>query len=98
MATLNRSELLKFIELTALKLSEEETDKLLSELGDLLNYTDELLQADIGQTCTTSRNTNVLREDVVAAYAGRSLTAEAPEADAPYFVVPKIIDDSKEPS
>lgn len=98
MATLNRSELLKFIELTALKLSEEETDKLLSELGDLLSYTDEILQANIGATCPTPRNTNILRDDVVAPYAGRSLTADAPEADAPYFVVPKIVDDSKEPS
>lgn len=98
MATLNRSELLKFIELTALKLNDEETDKLLSELGDLLNYTDEILKADLGTTCPTPRNTNILREDVVKPYAGRSLTADAPEADEPYFVVPKIVDDSKEPS
>ena len=93
---LNREELLKFAKLTALKLSDAECDALLADIQNLLSYADELAHVELGTESKTLTNTNVFREDTVVACSADSPLHNAPEQDGSYFVVPKIIDDSKD--
>ena len=97
MAKLERSELLKLAEMTSLKLTDAEVDSLRADLNSLLSYTDQLNTVDLGAKQQTHRNTNVFRDDVATPEV-HDLLSNAPEKEESYFVVPQIVDDSKEPA
>ena len=82
--------------LAQLSLTPEVQERLLKEMGDILEYMDKLNELDtsnIEPTMHAMAMTNVFREDVV----GPSLEREtalmnAPKTDGVYFLVPKILD------
>ena len=96
MAKLHRDELQKFIDLTSLKLDSAETDALLTDLEQLLSYTDELSSVEIQETAATIINSNLFREDEAHPHLSTPLIEQAPEREETYFVVPKIVDQDKE--
>ena len=97
MAKLERSELLKLAQLTSLTLADDEIESLRDDLERLLSYTDELMAVDLGREEQTVRNTNLFRDDTVH-QEKRAIIEQAPERAEQYFVVPKIVDDSKDAS
>ena len=83
--------------LARLDLSEPEKERMRSQLDAILTYIDKLRQLDTGGVEPTSHAipiVNVMREDEVrpSLPAGEML-ANAPEREADFFRVPKIIEE-----
>ena len=92
MSKLNREELLKIAELSALKLNEEEIAAFMDELQKVIDYTDELSQVTLGNERKPARNRNIFRTDATQRIDADQLLAQSPEEKDHYFVVPKVID------
>lgn len=95
MAKLERSELLKIAELSALQLDEEEIAAFIPELQKVLDYTDQLSQVKLGDERKPARNINLFRNDTIRSADedhAAELPKNAPESHDNYFVVPKIVD------
>lgn len=90
-------ELVKYLEsLARITLTEEEEKKVGGELGDILAYMDMLNMLDTQGVEAMSHCfpvTNVMREDEVQpSMSPDEITANAPESQDGYFVVPKTVD------
>lgn len=90
-------ELVKYLEsLARITLTEEEEKKVGGELGDILAYMDMLNTLDTQGVEAMSHCfsvTNVMREDEVQpSMSPDEITANAPESQDGYFVVPKTVD------
>lgn len=96
MAKLQRDELQKFIDLTALKLDEQEKTALLNDLEQLLEYTAELQAVSLTDSKQSTVNQNLFRPDVHTPSQSELIRGQAPEHDGNYFVVPKIVDQDTE--
>jgi len=96
MGKITRDDVQYVASLAQLSLSTEEQDRLVKEMGEILEYMDKLNELDtegIEPTMHAMEMTNVFREDAV----GQSLDREqalmnAPKTDGEYFLVPKILD------
>lgn len=90
-------ELVKYLEsLARITLTEDEEKKVGGELGDILAYMDMLNELDTQGVEAMSHCfpvTNVMREDEVQpSMSPDEITANAPESQDGYFVVPKTVD------
>lgn len=90
-------ELVKYLEsLARITLTEEEEKKVGGELGDILAYMDMLNALDTQGVEAMSHCfpvTNVMREDEVQpSMTPDEITANAPESQDGYFVVPKTVE------
>lgn len=101
--TISREDVLRVAELAHLGLSPEEVGKFQTQLDGILNYIDKLNQLDVSQIQPLSqvvfaRETGdvshpELREDVLRPCdIGKAVLAAAPDAEEPFFRVPKVID------
>jgi len=96
MAKITREDVAYVASLAQLSLTPDVQDRLVKEMGDILQYMDKLNELDtkdIEPTMHALAMTNVFRDDVV----GPSLDREhalmnAPKTDGEYFLVPKILD------
>jgi aspartyl-tRNA(Asn)/glutamyl-tRNA(Gln) amidotransferase subunit C len=81
--------------LSRLELSEEELQRFAGQLGSILHYVAKISQADtqgVEPMAHALPLSNVLREDTVEpALSVEQVLANAPQADGPFFKVPKII-------
>lgn len=71
MADLTRDDVLKLAKLAKLQLADEEADRLVKELSQILNYVEQLAEADVTghkPTAQVTGLTNVTRADVVKDY------------------------------
>jgi aspartyl-tRNA(Asn)/glutamyl-tRNA(Gln) amidotransferase subunit C len=91
MATFTREELLKVAELSLLKLDESEITLFAEQLKTILEYTEELANADISNAQEPTRAFNVFREDKVMKFESEPLLANSPEREEQYFVLPQIL-------
>lgn len=96
MAKLERTDILKLAELSALTLSEKEIDTLLSDLQNIISYVDQLGEVVLNNNQPSTKNQNIFREDQAQTTDSAPLLAQAPERFGDYFVVPKIVDSSKD--
>ncbi len=96
MAKLQRSDILKLAELSALSLSNTEADALLTDLQNIISYVDQLNEVALDTHQTAVKNQNIFREDVAHATDSTPLLAQAPDRFDDYFVVPKVVDSSKD--
>ncbi|MBK8270753.1 MAG: Asp-tRNA(Asn)/Glu-tRNA(Gln) amidotransferase subunit GatC [Planctomycetes bacterium] len=82
--------------LARLRLSDEEIARLGSQLSDVVLYVEKLNEVateGVEPTAHPLAVCNVLREDVVKPSLGVDAVFEnAPDAAAPYFKVPKVLD------
>ncbi|WP_447971705.1 Asp-tRNA(Asn)/Glu-tRNA(Gln) amidotransferase subunit GatC [Nitrospira sp. M1] len=87
--------------LARLNIPESEKELFSSQLSHILTFVDQLRDVDtdgIPLTATTSQQANVLRDDVQReSLTDEQATANAPQAEDGFFVVPKIIAD-RDPS
>ncbi|MDA1191003.1 MAG: Asp-tRNA(Asn)/Glu-tRNA(Gln) amidotransferase subunit GatC [Candidatus Poribacteria bacterium] len=82
--------------LARLELSDDEKERLTSELGSILEYIDQLNALDTSDVEPTSHVLpirNVMREDVVADSMPREEALElAPSSDDEFFIVPRVVE------
>jgi aspartyl-tRNA(Asn)/glutamyl-tRNA(Gln) amidotransferase subunit C len=96
---ISKEDVLKVATLANLELSDAEVDSYRGHLDDILTYIDKLNEVDtssvepLTQVVAASEDDSALREDVVVRADIISEVLEgAPDPEAPYFRVPKVID------
>lgn len=95
--TIDDALLQKLSKLSNLKIDESKKESLKKELGDIVNFVENLNDIDVSHidaTFTTLSGGTILREDVVV--SNEALVAgilnNAPQKEDRFFVVPKIIE------
>ena len=96
---INRDDVLKVAALANLELSDAEVDAYRSHLDDILTYIDKLNEVDtadvepLTQVVAASTDGSTLRDDVIVRSDVISEVLQgAPDPDAPYFRVPRVIE------
>ena len=100
MARINRAEVERVASLARLSLSDEEADRLVQEFDSFLDYIDTLQEIDTRGVVPTahpiSLPTPTRPDRPAAAMDAELVVANAPEAAASGFLVPKVIDTEAE--
>jgi len=96
MAKLTREDVLKLASLSKLKLSDEEVEKLRSELSEILNYVEILDKVDtdgLEPTFQVSALKNVFRKDEIKNYGydAKDLLKNAPAIQDNQFKVKRVL-------
>lgn len=95
---LERADVDKVAHLARLTLTEAEAEKFTPQLGDILDYFEQLSELDVADVEPTTRAidvSNITRKDTLTPYADRdAIFACAPEQEENYFKVPKIMGES----
>ena len=90
-----REELLHIANLANLKLEEEEIDKYLLNLQDILNYANIVNDAPVQglkETIGSNNSYNVFRKDEIIEFEDKeALLQNAPEKEQNMFKIPKVI-------
>jgi len=96
---ISNEDVLKVAALANLELSDAEVDTYRGHLDDILNYIDKLNELDtagvepLTQLVTATEDDSALREDVmVRADIIAEVLQGAPDPEAPYFRVPRVIE------
>ena len=91
----SKEELLHIANLSDLRINEEEIDKYLNNLQDILNYTEVLNGIDLEgceETIGANDNINVFRKDEVNEFKNtEGLLKNAAEVERGMFKIPKVI-------
>ena len=93
MTTFTKEELLKIAHLSSLKLDEQEVPVFIDQINAILEYVNQLGNAQISIQAEPVKNVNVLRDDIAHATNPANILAQAPQIDDNYFVVPKILEE-----
>lgn len=95
---LERAEVDKVAHLARLTLTDTEAEQFTTQLGDILDYFEQLSELEVADVEPTTRAidvSNVTRTDTLAPYADKeAIFACAPEQEENYFKVPKIMGES----
>jgi aspartyl-tRNA(Asn)/glutamyl-tRNA(Gln) amidotransferase subunit C len=96
---ISKEDVLKVATLANLELSDEEVDTYRSHLDDILTYIDKLNEVDTSgiepmtQVVAAAEDDSALREDVIVrADIITEVLEGAPDPEAPYFRVPRVIE------
>lgn len=95
---ITKTDVEKIAELARLDLTSEETESFTQQLGAILDHIEKLNELDTSgiepmSHCSTGEDTEyVRRDDIVKPSLGSKVATEnAPDAEAGYFKVPKVI-------
>ena len=94
---ITRTDVEKIAELARLELTDAEADSFTNQLSAILGYIDQLNELDTADVppmshCATGDAADARRDDVVQPSLGQQAAlANAPDAEAGYFRVPKVI-------
>ena len=92
---ITKEDVLYVAELARINLSDADIDKFADQIGDILDYVDQLKQVPTEGVVGTSHAislTNAFRDDEVSEPADSDRALDnAPEREDGYFVVPKVI-------
>lgn len=92
---IDREQVRKVAHLARLELTDLETEQLTTQLGDILDYFQQLSELDVSDVAPTTRAidvSNVTRPDDLQPYADReAILQNAPEQEGEFFKVPKIL-------
>jgi aspartyl-tRNA(Asn)/glutamyl-tRNA(Gln) amidotransferase subunit C len=96
---ISKEDVLKVATLAQLELSDAEVDTYRSHLDDILTYIDKLNELDtsgiepLTQVVAAAEDDSALREDVIVrADIITEVLQGAPDPEAPYFRVPRVIE------
>jgi aspartyl-tRNA(Asn)/glutamyl-tRNA(Gln) amidotransferase subunit C len=92
MIKISREEVLHIASLSRIDLSEEEIPELIKNLEEALTYAARVQEIAAGLEETSSKNVNVLREDVVRSTDPAPILANAPKREENYIVVPVVLE------
>lgn len=91
----SKEELLHIAKLANLNIKDEEIDKYIENLNDILNFADVVNKAPIEgleETIGANENCNVFRKDEVVVFDNHEgLLKNAPEEERGMFKIPKVI-------
>lgn len=95
--TVSKEELLHIANLADLKIKDEEIEKYLNNLQDILNYT-ELLNSinldELDETIGANDSSNVFRKDEIVKFDNKEgIMENAPEKERNMFKIPKVLND-----
>ncbi|WP_437186846.1 Asp-tRNA(Asn)/Glu-tRNA(Gln) amidotransferase subunit GatC [Planctomicrobium sp. SH668] len=94
--SLTSEDVLKVARLSRLKLGPQDAERYAGELGNILNYIEQLNEIDtsgVEPMAHTSDLTNVFRADEPTPSLDRAeALANAPKSNAKYFLVPQILE------
>ncbi|WP_404318935.1 Asp-tRNA(Asn)/Glu-tRNA(Gln) amidotransferase subunit GatC [Malaciobacter canalis] len=87
----------KLAKLSSLEIDEQKKESLKSELGDIINFIENLNEIDVSNidaTFNTVEGGTPLREDISTQDLQRAkqIIENAPKSEDGYFIVPKIIE------
>lgn len=92
---ISKNEVEKIAHLARLEIEDSRKEKMVEQLGNILQYIDKLNDAHVdgvGVSSGGSMADNVLREDSPEASPGPSITlANAPDRDDDFYVVPRVV-------
>jgi aspartyl-tRNA(Asn)/glutamyl-tRNA(Gln) amidotransferase subunit C len=92
---IDREQVRKVALLARLELTQEEEEQFTTQLGNILDYVQQLSELDVTDVAPTTRAidvSNVTREDKLQPYADReAILNSAPEQEGEFFKVPKIM-------
>ena len=97
MITVDDNLIAKLAKLSSLEIDDSRKEKLKSELGDIINFVENLNEIDVSNieaTFSTIEGGTPLREDVSKQDLELSnhILRHAPKSEDGYFIVPKIIE------
>jgi aspartyl-tRNA(Asn)/glutamyl-tRNA(Gln) amidotransferase subunit C len=98
--TIRREDVLHVADLAHLDLTEAEVEKFREQLNNILNYIDKLKELDVSGAEPMAQVLDAhakpgatLRDDVeLPCKVSKEILEQAPQAKAPYFRVPRVID------
>jgi len=95
--TIDDSTIDKLAKLSSLEIDESKRESLKKELGDIINFVENLNEIDVSHidaTFTTVEGGTPLREDISSQDLDMSkhILSNAPKSEDGYFIVPKIIE------
>jgi aspartyl-tRNA(Asn)/glutamyl-tRNA(Gln) amidotransferase subunit C len=92
---IDRDQVRKVANLARLELTPEEEEQFTTQLGNILDYVQQLSELDVTDVAPTTRAidvSNVTREDKLQPYADReAILNSAPQQEGEFFKVPKIM-------
>jgi len=88
---ITREELLKIAAISKLEIKESEFEDLLGQLQAVLTYAERVRKVAEDVHFTSSKNINVMRDDVAYLCDAAPILAQAPKREDDYFVVPRIL-------
>lgn len=92
---ISKNEVEKIAHLARLEIEDSRKEKMVEQLGNILQYIDTLKDADVdgvGASSGGAMADNVLREDRPEASPGPVVTlANAPDRDDDFYVVPRVV-------
>jgi aspartyl/glutamyl-tRNA(Asn/Gln) amidotransferase C subunit len=92
MTKVSREEVLKVARMSAISLREEEIAPLMKRMEEILSYAQRVTQVATAIEEPSTKNVNVLRNDVVVPQNTQKILAQMPERAGDYLVVPMILD------
>ncbi len=92
MTKISRKEVLKIASMSAIALREEEIEPMIAQLEQVLSYAERVTQVATSVEEPSTKNINVMRDDLVIPQDPAPILAQAPEREGNYFVVPMILD------
>ena len=91
----SREEILRIAQLANLKIDDEEIEKYILNLQDILNYANIVNKVDVSglnETIGANDNYNVFRKDEIKEFKNRDvLLQNAPEQERGMFKIPKVL-------
>lgn len=91
----SKDEILHIAKLANLNIKDEEVDRYIENLQDILNFADVVNKAPIdglNETIGANENYNVFRKDEIEVFEDKeALLANAPEEERGMFKIPKVI-------
>ena len=92
MTKVSREEVLKVARMSSIALREEEIEPLMKRMEEILSYAQRVTQVATAIEEPSTKNINVLRNDLVVPQDPQKILAQMPERAGDYFVVPMILD------
>ena len=94
---ISKDDIIKVCELARLEFKEEELEKFTEQLGNILEYIEQLNELNTDNVEPTSHVLDIstpLREDKVVEWLStEEVLKNAPESEDDFFVVPQVIED-----
>jgi aspartyl-tRNA(Asn)/glutamyl-tRNA(Gln) amidotransferase subunit C len=94
---IDKEQVRKVAHLARLELTPAEEEQFTTQLGDILDYVEQLNELDVTNILPTTRAidvSNITRPDVLKPYAEReAILQSAPEQEGDFFRVPKILNE-----
>jgi aspartyl-tRNA(Asn)/glutamyl-tRNA(Gln) amidotransferase subunit C len=94
MAKISREELLKLARISQIAVHEDEVDTMITQLDNVLSYAERVNEVVCESNAVPHKAVNRWRDDLVIPTNPEPIIAVAPEHEAHYFVVPKILDNN----